>query len=217
MRPRTILADDHVLILEGLRTVIENACCDLISTVSDGRALVEVADQMKPDLIVLDIGMPYLNGIEAARQIRKADGRVKFIFLSMHADSDYVREAFRCGGSGYVLKSSAISELATAIRAVLEGHHYISPLVTRQSVSELLGEQGAKGFGKELTPRQREVLQLVAEGKQLKEIAAILNISVKTVEFHKASIMDALGVRTTAELTRYALERGLLGRSYSTA
>ncbi|HYP14116.1 MAG TPA: response regulator transcription factor [Bryobacteraceae bacterium] len=217
MRPRTILADDHVLILEGLRTVIENACCDLISTVSDGRALVEVADQMKPDLIVLDIGMPYLNGIEAARQIRKADGRVKFIFLSMHADSDYVREAFRCGGSGYVLKSSAISELATAIRAVLEGHHYISPLVTRQSVSELLGEQGAKGFGKELTPRQREVLQLVAEGKQLKEIAANLNISVKTVEFHKASIMDALGVRTTAELTRYALERGLLGRSYSTA
>jgi DNA-binding NarL/FixJ family response regulator len=212
MRPRIILADDHVLITEGLRQIVDDVSCDLLSTVSDGRALVQAAAELKPDLIILDIGMPLLNGLEAVRQIRKQDSHVKIIFLSMHSDANYVREAFRIGAAGYVLKNSALSELEVAIREVLQGRQYLSPLVTTDGLSSLLSQNGCSTFGKELTGRQREVLQLVAEGKQTKEIAAVLNISPKTVEFHKSGIMEALGVRTTAELTRYALEHGIVSK-----
>ena len=212
MRPRIILADDHVLITEGLRPIIQELDCDLLATVSDGRALVQAAEELKPDLIVLDIGMPMLNGIEAVRQLRKQDSNVRVIFLSMHSDASYVREAFEVGAAGYVLKRSALSELGVAIRHVLAGRQYLSPLVTNESMATFLGNNASSGFGKELTARQREVLQLVAEGKQTKEIAAVLSISPKTVEFHKLGIMDALGVRTTAELTRYALEHGIRTR-----
>jgi DNA-binding NarL/FixJ family response regulator len=209
MRPRIILADDHVLIMEGLRRIVQEASCDLLTTVADGRGLVQAAAELKPDLIILDIGMPLLNGIEAVRQIRQQDSHVKIIFLSMHSDANYVREAFQVGAAGYVLKRSALSELGVAISEVLEGRQYLSPLVTKDSVAAFLANNASPGFGRELTARQREVLQLIAEGKQRKEIAAALNISPKTVEFHKIGIMDALGVRTTAELTRYALEHGI--------
>src|SRR4051794_2314679 len=209
MRPRIILADDHVLIMEGLRRIIQELDCDLLTTVSDGRALVQAADELKPDLIIVDIGMPMLNGIEAVRQIRRQHWQVRIIFLSMHSDANYVREAFQVGAAGYVLKRAALSELGVAIREVLEGRQYLSSLVTNDSVTAFLGKNASPGFGRELTARQREVLQLIAEGKQTKEIASALNISPKTVEFHKTGIMDALGVRTTAELTRYALEHGI--------
>lgn len=210
-KARVLLVDDHAMMLEGLRLILEGDY-ELVGTVEDGRAAVAAAAQLKPDLIILDISMPILNGFEAARQLRKQNPAIKLIFLSMHADADYVREAFRAGGMGYVVKRAAGSELVNAIREVLAGRHYVTPLVTRQTVEMLLEGGGPGGIRPDLTSRQREVLQLVAEGKTAKEIAGILNISVKTVDFHKASIMEALGLRTTAELTRYALERGMVGK-----
>lgn len=212
MRHRAILADDHVLIVEGLRPIVERACCELVSVVADGRALVEAALAFKPDLIITDVAMPLLNGVEAVRQIKKQLPSVKVVFLSMYSDADYVREAFRAGGAGYILKRAAVSELGAAILEVLDGRSYISPLVTSEPIATFLSHGSSTGFGRELTFRQKEVLQLIAEGKQAKEMAAILGISIKTVEFHKASITDALGLRTTAELTRYAIEHGIVRR-----
>jgi len=211
MKPRLLIADDHTLVLEGLRKILE-AECELVGTVEDGRALMEAARQLNPDLILLDISMPLLNGIEAARQIRKSNPDAKLIFVTMHGDPDYVREAMRTGASGYVLKRSAASELVTAIREVLKGKTYVTPLVTKGVAGSLteVSPHASRTFGG-LTTRQREVLQLVSEGRSGKEIAAVLHVSVKTVEFHKASIMRALGLRTTAELTRYAIEHGLSG------
>jgi len=205
------VADDHSVVLEGLRKILEQEGCELIGSVEDGRALVQLALELKPDLIVLDISMPVLNGIEAARQIRKDLPRVPLIFLSMHSDTVYVREAFRSGGTGYLLKTTAVSELGPAIREVMSGRHYLTPLVTKQTLAELMGTSGGRTFGSDLTRRQREVLQLVAEGKTAKEIANALNISIKTVEFHKSGIMDVLGIRTIAELTRYAMGQGIVG------
>ena len=211
MKTRILVADDHSVVLEGLRRILELAGCELVGTAEDGRMLVQLADTLKPDLIVLDISMPELNGIEAARQIRKQYPKMPLIFLSMHSDAVYVREAFRAGGSGYLLKKTAVSELAIAVREVIAGRHYLTPLVTKQTITELLASPGGSNFGSDLTRRQREVLQLVAEGKTAKEIANTLNISVKTVEFHKTSIMDSLGLRSIAELTRYAIEHGIIG------
>ncbi len=154
--------------------------------------------------------MPLLNGIEAARRLQKSGLKSKVIFLTMHADTRFVKEAFRAGASGYLLKRSASSELVTAIREVLGGRYYVTPLITRDVVHSLLNASARQEpFAERLTPRQREVLQLVAEGRSLKEIAAILGISVKTVEYHKRCIMDELGLRTTAELTRYAIKHGI--------
>ncbi|MDQ2840714.1 MAG: response regulator transcription factor [Acidobacteriota bacterium] len=212
MNTRIIIADDHALILEGLRRIVED-CCELVTTATDGQMLVRVAAELKPELILLDISMPVLNGIEADRQILAADPKIRLIFLSMHADLDYVREAFRIGAAGYVLKRAAVSELNAAIREVMAGGHYLSPLITKETVSFLLKESTLPGlFGRELTQRQREVLQLVAEGKAAKEISATLGISTKTVEFHKTSIMDTLGLRTIAELTRYAISQGIVAK-----
>jgi DNA-binding NarL/FixJ family response regulator len=205
MKIRALIADDHGVVLEGLRHILEDAGCDVVGAAEDGREAVRLAETLHPDLLVLDISMPGLNGIEAARQIRRADPHVRLLFLSMHSDAVYVREAFRAGGNGYLLKRSAVSELAPAIREVMQGRYYVTPLVTKQTIAHLLGGPGGGNFGRDLTPRQREVLQLVAEGKTAKEAAAILNLSVKTIEFHKNSIMDSLGLRTIAELTRYAM------------
>ena len=210
---RIIMADDHALVAEGIRRLIERDY-EITAVVGDGRAAVESAGRLKPDVILLDIAMPLLNGIEAARQIRDLDIPTKVIFVTMQTDRDYIRVAFRAGASGYVLKQAAPSELTDAIRTVVAGGLYLSPSIAPRGPQELFSAPGevSDRFVVPLTPRQREVLQLIAEGKSAKEIAHVLAISPKTVEFHKAGIMDVLGLRTTAELTRYAMERGIICR-----
>ncbi|MGH7227935.1 MAG: response regulator [Nitrospiraceae bacterium] len=208
-KPRVLLADDHTLVLEGFRKLLEEEF-ELVGTVEDGRALLTTAPILQPDVVLLDIAMPSLNGIEAARQLKKMMPEVKIIFVTMHADSAYVTEGFRAGASGYLLKRSAAAELAQAIQAVLRGQHYVTPLITSDLVRALIDSPPEHQTGPaSLTPRQREVLQLVAEGHSLKEIANTLKISVKTVEFHKAQIMEQLNLHTTAELTKYAITHGL--------
>jgi DNA-binding NarL/FixJ family response regulator len=209
-KPRLLLADDHTLVLEGLKKILETDF-DLAGTVENGRDVLRVAGELKPDVVLLDISMPLLNGIDTAKQLLKMSPGIKVIFVTMHADSDYVAEAFRAGASGYLLKRSAGSELVNAIHEVMKGRYYVTPLVTREALSPLFG--GApepRKLSSTLTSRQREVLQLVAEGRSVKEIATILQVSAKTVEFHKSALMDRLGIHTTAELTRYAIEHGLI-------
>jgi DNA-binding NarL/FixJ family response regulator len=214
MKPRLLLADDHTLLLDGLRMMLEPEF-ELAGVVEDGQSLLTAAETLKPDLVLLDIAMPALNGIDAARQLKKMRPGTKVIFLTMHSDPDYITEAFRAGASGYLLKRSAASELITAIREVLAGGTYISPILgeDRQELMAASHREGA--FSDRLTPRQREVLQLVAEGRTRKEIAATLHISVKTVEFHKAALSRGFHLRTTADFTRYAIEHGLIRTSHA--
>jgi DNA-binding NarL/FixJ family response regulator len=208
-KPKVLLADDHSLVLEGFRRILEDEC-EIVGTVEDGRALLESAARLKPHVVLLDISMPLLNGIDATRQLKKALPDVKVIFVTMHADPAYLNEAFKAGASGYLLKRSAGSELAQAIHSVLEGNYFVTPLLTKGLVTSAIGDAPIPATRQSvLTPRQREVLQLVAEGKAVKEIAQLLNISPKTVEFHKAQIMEQLDLRTTAELTKYAMAHGL--------
>jgi DNA-binding NarL/FixJ family response regulator len=208
-KPRVLLADDHSLVLEGFRRILEDEC-EIVGTVEDGRALLECAARLKPHVVLLDISMPLLNGIDATRQLKKALPDIKVIFVTMHADPAYLNEAFKAGASGYLLKRSAGSELAQAIHSVLEGNYFVTPLLTKGLVTSAIGDAPIPATRQSvLTPRQREVLQLVAEGKAVKEIAQLLNISPKTVEFHKAQIMEQLDLRTTAELTKYAMAHGL--------
>ncbi len=209
-RARVLLADDHTLILEGLRKILEDDF-DLVGLAEDGRALVDMATRLEPDVIVLDISMPKLNGLDAARQLKKLLPRTKLIFLTMHGDATYANEAFRAGASGYLLKRSAASELIQAIQAVLKNQCYMTPAITKDVLESCFQPSSQSPiFSGTLTPRQREVLQLVAEGKSTKEIATILNISIKTVEFHKSHIMRELNLHTTAELTKYAIAHGIV-------
>jgi DNA-binding NarL/FixJ family response regulator len=211
MKPlrRVLLADDHAIVLEGLRRVLEPDF-EIVGEVVDGRALVAAAGMLRPDIIVTDISMPLINGIEAARQIRKIDRRVKIIFLTMHPDVTYAAEALGAGGSAYVLKSSAGAELLEAIGVALSGAKYVTPAIDREVVRAQVQRTGRRDdLRGELTPRQREVLQLLAEGKSLKEVAAGLKISIKTAEFHKYRIMKQIGVRTNAEMTKYAVKLGV--------
>jgi len=209
-KPRVLLADDHTLVLDGLRKILEPEC-EVVGAVEDGRSLLAAAKQLQPDIILLDISMPLLNGVEAARRLRAAAPDAKVIFVTMHADATYVAGAFRAGASGYVLKRCASVELLKAINQVLTGRPYITPLI-RKDLGQLPGwPPGAGEASGELTVRQREVVQLVAEGHPVKEIAAILNITGKTVAFHKGNVMRRLGIRSTAELTKYALEHGISG------
>ena len=209
-RPRILLGDDHAIVLDGLRRILEPHC-DIVGSAEDGRALVAAAEKLRPELVVADISMPLLNGIEAARQIRKAHPQTKVIFLTMHPDATYATEAFRAGASGYVLKNSAASELVTAIQEALKGRTYLTPRVAKDAIASWVQAPGQPETpSASLTSRQREILQLVAEGKSAKEIAAILTISPRTVEFHKYRIMEVLGLRTTAELTQYALKHGIV-------
>jgi DNA-binding NarL/FixJ family response regulator len=209
-KPRILLADDHALVLEGFRRILEGHY-ELVGTVGDGRALLEAAKTMHPDIVILDISMPLLNGIDAAAQLKKICPKAKIIIVTMHADTDYVRSAFEAGASAYVLKRSAVDELEQAIRAVLEGHSYITPLITKELVDVFLATGSETSGG--LTPRQREVLQHLAEGRTAKEIANLLNITSRTVEFHKGQIMDHLNLRTTADLIKYALTHGIVSAS----
>ena len=211
-RPRILMADDHSIVLAGLKKLVETEG-EVVGTVEDGRALVEEAKKLRPDIILLDISMPLLNGLDAARHLTKVVPECKLVFLTMHATPAYAMEAFKAGASGYLIKRSATSELKQALQAVMRGQHYLTPLITKDVLAATLQpaeETKHKRPPAVLTPRQREVLQLVAEGKGTKEIARILNISVKTVEFHKFRIMDELDLHSTAELTRYAIAEGLV-------
>jgi len=211
-RPRVLLADDHTLVLEGLRKLLEDHY-ELVGAVEDGLTLLAMAQRLEPDVIVTDISMPQLNGLDAARKLRRLVPRSKVIFLTMHKDVTYATEAFQAGATGYLLKQSAASELHLAIDAVLKGQLYITPLIAKDLLEPTLRPSDglpSKRTPGTLTPRQREILQLVAEGQSTKEIANLLNISPKTVEFHKSHISSQLGIHTTAALTKYAIAHGLV-------
>jgi DNA-binding NarL/FixJ family response regulator len=203
--PRVLMADDHSLVLEGIQKLIENQC-DLLGTVNDGYALLRMAEQLRPDVVLLDISMPLLNGIDACRLLLKALPKTRIVFITMHAEAAYVEEAIRAGGVGYLLKRSAASEIALAIKAVMRGERYVSRLLDWKPSSTNGGHTGEK-----LTQRQREVLQLVAEGRSNKEMALLLHVSEKTVDYHKAGIKRALALGSTAELTRFAIQNHIIG------
>lgn len=209
-RPRLLLADDHKIVLEGLRGILEPEF-EIVGAVEDGRALVAEAERMSPDVVVADISMPGLNGMDAARQIKKMDEQIKIVFLTMHSDVSYAAGAFDAGASGFVLKHSAPQELITAIREAMQGRTYITPMIAGELIGSYKnGNLRAAGASTALSPRQREVLQLLAEGKSTKEIGALLNISTRTAEFHKYRMMEQLKIKTSAELVQYALKHGLL-------
>ena len=205
-RARILMADDHKMVVEGLRNIIESEF-DLVGTVGDGRALLDSSSKLRPDVIIADISMPMLNGIDAVKQIKKKDPNVKVIFLTMHPDVSYAAEAFESGASGYVLKHSAPDELITAIREVLKGKTYITPMIAGELIQEYKKGDYIKNEAMvKLSSRQREVLQLLTEGKTAKEVAGILNISTRTVEFHKYKMMEILGIKSSAELVQYAIK-----------
>jgi DNA-binding NarL/FixJ family response regulator len=207
---RVLLADDHKIVLEGLRSLLEPEF-EIVGAVEDGRALLKAAKRLSPDVIVADISMPLLNGIEAVRQIKEENEKVKVVFLTMHPDVTYATRAFEAGASGYVLKHSAPSELVTAVREALKGRTYVTPIIagellqTYKEGTHMLDEGRVK-----LTPRQREVLQLLAEGRSAKEVGNILCISPRTVEFHKYKIMEELNLKTSAGLLQYAIKQGIV-------
>lgn len=207
-RPRVLLADDHELLLGAFEKLLSPEC-DVVGQVTNGRALVESAEHLKPDVIVLDISMPQLNGLEAGRKIKQSLRDVKLVFLTMNEDSDLAAEAFRAGASGYLLKRSAASELPKAIREVMQGRSYVTPLVTEGLVDSLLRIED-HAAAHELTARQREVLQLLAEGNSMKEVAAVLKLTPRTVAFHKYQMMEQLHIKSTAELIRYAVRHHIV-------
>ncbi|MEK6640122.1 MAG: response regulator transcription factor [Nitrospirota bacterium] len=215
MKPKVIVADDHRLVAEGIVKILEKAY-SVVATPADGRSFIEAAEKFHPDLAVVDISLPLLNGLDACRHVKKSCPEVKIIILTMHAEQHFVNEAFRVGVGGYVLKTSVADELLFAVNEVLQGRMYISPVVTQGMVNQALETTTQAPKPPASTPvvmlslRQREVLQLVAEGKSNKEIASAINVTVKTIEFHKARISKELGVRTTAELTKQAISLGLI-------
>ena len=215
--PVILLADDHKIVAEGLQRLLEPEF-RVAEIVEDGRSLVTAASRLKPDVIVTDISMPLLNGIEAIRELKKAASRAKVIVLTMHSNLAYVTEAFQAGAMGYVLKVAASSELAEAIRAVLRGRLYLTSALEKklEPLPIILGVSKSSGF--KLSTRERQVLKLLAEGRIAKEIGALLEISSKTAEFHKYRVMEKLGLHTVAELARYAAQHGIVNPEvYSTA
>jgi DNA-binding NarL/FixJ family response regulator len=212
MRERILLGDDHALLLEGLSRLLE-AEFEVVGTAQNGRTLLEMAERLNPDVVVIDIGMPELNGIEVGRRLVRLVPSAKIIFVTQQLAPAYLHAAFSLGAVGYVAKQSAAGELIKAIRMALCGQYYVTPLAGEEAseFSNLDPQRNpAEMFGSRLTPRQREVLQLVAEGRSTKEISSALRISQKTVEFHRNSLMDELGLRTIAELTRYAVAQGIV-------
>jgi DNA-binding NarL/FixJ family response regulator len=210
-RPRVLLADDHTMLLDAFRRLLEPRC-EIVGTASDGRVLIELTLNSNPEVVVLDISMPRLNGMDACAQLRRRLPGLKFVFLTVNEDPDLAAEAIRLGASGYLLKSSAAIELFTAIELALAGKIYITPLVTKGLPLGIFLRQAVKPGVEKLTARQREVLQLLAEGRAMKEIAGLLNVTARTVAFHKYTIMEQLNLKTTAELVQYALEHGMLKR-----
>ena len=209
-RARILLADDHVLMADALKSVLA-PYYDVVGTVNDGRSLLVAAESLKPDLIVVDIGMPQLNGLDATRQIKRLLPRVKVIVVTMNEDSGLVAEAFRAGAMGYLLKYSAAHELLQAIQEVLKGASYLSPRITGGAVASMLrGGNVMPEERRELTSRQREVIQLLAEGRSMKEVADLLTISLRTVAAHKYRIMELLEIKNNAELYRYAVKNQMI-------
>jgi len=209
-RPRVLLADDHVMVAEALKSLLAPEF-DLVGVVEDGRALVEAAGKLRPDVIVADVTMPHLNGIDALVRLRQGGDRVPVVFLTMHRDVTFARRALDAGASGFVLKHSAPAELVTAIRAALDGRTYLTPQLAGEVLDAMKqGPERTSDPIASLTPRQREVLQLLAEGLSAKQIAAKLEISARTVEFHKYQMMETLGIRTNAELIHFAIKHGLV-------
>jgi DNA-binding NarL/FixJ family response regulator len=204
-RPRVLLADDHRLLREAFAHLLEPGC-EVVGAVGDGRALLEAAQELRPDIVVLDIAMPLLNGLDAARQLRELMPEVRVIFLTVSEDPDLAADAFRAGAAGYLLKSCAASELFQAIQEVFEGRSYVTPLATQGLVGSLIREPGPARGAAQLSTRRREVLQLLAEGRTMKEVAHILAITPRTVAFHKYGMMEELGIKTSAELVQFAVK-----------
>ena len=208
-RTRVLLADDHTLITDALRKLLEGEF-EVVGSVEDGRALLNAAIDLRADVVVLDIGLPLLNGLDAGQQLRERHPEIKIVYLTQNRDPNLAAEAFRRKASGYLLKNSAASELSLAIREAVRGRSYVSPLIAKAMMECMLNRgPGAEGLPG-LTPRQREVLQLLAEGKSMKEVAAILNITTRTVEFHKYRVMELLSLKTNAELVQYAVRQGIV-------
>jgi DNA-binding NarL/FixJ family response regulator len=204
-----MLADDHTMLVEAFRKLLEPHF-EVVGSVADGRALLETAPQLKPDVIVVDIAMPLMNGLEAALRLKELMPAVKLIFLTMNEDPDLAVEAKQRGASGYLLKSSAASELIRAIQMALKGKSYVTPQIARGMQKAFINNPGPRVRAKALTPRQREVVQLLAEGKSMKEVADVLNVTPRTVAFHKYRIMEELSLKTTADLIQFAIKSRIL-------
>jgi len=209
IRPRVLLADDHHLLLEAFRKLLEPAC-EVVGSVSDGRALLEAAQKLKPDVIVLDIAMPLLNGLDAGAQIKRMLPTVKLVYLTVSEDPDLVAEAFRMGASGFLLKRCVASELFQAIRDVLDGKPYVTPLAARGMAAASFLDGKSRRTDARLTPRQREVLQLLAEGHTMKKVAEILKVTPRTVAYHKYRMMEELKLKSSAALIQHAIRKGII-------
>jgi DNA-binding NarL/FixJ family response regulator len=210
MKPTVVLADDHAILTEGLKTLLEGSF-HVVAVVHNGRDALQAVRTHHPAVIVLDISMPLLNGIDTVRELRRFDPKIKVVILTMHTDLDFVREAFERGASAYVLKDSASLDLRRAIQRALQGRTYMTPGIAENGLDGLMGRvRGERTISEKLTSRQREVLQLLAEGRTAKEAAAILNLSSRTVEFHKYRLMKQLGVQTVAQLTQFAIRQKII-------
>ena len=207
--PRVVIVDDHTLLTEAFRRLLEPEC-DVVATYDDPRAFLRDVERLRPDVAVLDISMPRLNGLDAARELHRVLPATRIVFLTMNEDPDVAAEAFRVGASGYLLKRSAASELKAAVAEVMKQRYYITPLLTRDLVGSFVQPHDARRPIYQLTPRQREVLQLLAEGHSMKQAAAILNVSPRTVAFHKYRMMEHLRVQSTAALVQFAVREGLM-------
>jgi len=209
-KPRVLLADDHRMVAEGLKGLLAEEF-ELVGMVEDGRAMVKAARELRPDVIVADISMPLLNGIEALAQLKQDDPGVRVVFLTMHRNAAYARRALEAGAAGFVLKHSAPAELVLAVRAALQGRTFVTPdLAAELMHAARQGPQGHTAPVAAMTSRQREILQLLAEGKSAKEIAAVLGLSARTVEDHKYRLMESLGIENSAELIHFAIKHGLV-------
>jgi DNA-binding NarL/FixJ family response regulator len=210
-RIRILLADDHTMFSAGLQKILE-ADHEVVGTVADGRALLKAARELNPDVVLLDVAMPMLNGLDAARELRKKMPHVKLIFLTMNSDSDIASEAFRIGASAYLLKTSKPTELLRAVHDAVKGVSYVTSQVSRAMEERFIRDPKALHRQKQLTSRQHEVLQMIAEGRSMKEIAGVLEITHRTVRFHKARIMEELEITTNSELVKYAINHGVISR-----
>jgi DNA-binding NarL/FixJ family response regulator len=209
MRPKILLVDDHTLLLEAFSKLLESRY-DIVGTATDGRKMLSMVTKLKPDVVLLDIAMPNLNGFEAGEKLKKLLPEIKLVFLTVNEDPEMVAEAFRIGANGYLLKNSAASELFEAVDAVLNSKNYVTPTLSRRMEETFIKDPGGQKAHGNLTIRQREVLQLLAEGHTMKQVAANLNITPRTVAFHKYQIMEDLDIKTNSELIQYAIKQGLV-------